>query len=89
MPYSYLFATISGANASNNYEKREITGDIVTLRTFTVFLWVGLIATASIAGEEHQSYARISVGGDDRIIDFEHVLDDTQDHEIHEDCIIR
>lgn len=27
----------------------------MTLRTFTVFLWVCLIATAAIAGEEHRT----------------------------------
>lgn len=29
------------------------TGKIVNLRTFTIFFWACLIATAAIAGEEH------------------------------------
>ena len=39
-------------------------GTTVTLRTFTVFLWACLIATAAIAGEEHRTHIKIAVEGD-------------------------
>ena len=36
----------------------------MTLRTFTVFLWGCLIATAAITGEEHRTHIKIAVDGD-------------------------
>jgi hypothetical protein len=36
----------------------------VTLRTFTVFLWGCLIATAAIAGEQHKMKIEVAVSGD-------------------------
>jgi len=52
----------------------------VTLRTFTVFLWVCLIATAAIAGEEHRTHIKIAVGGDG--IDHQVIEFDGQDSDI-------
>ena len=52
----------------------------VTLRTFTVFLWCCLIATAALAGEEHRTHIKIVVDGDKadhRVIEF-----DSQDSDI-------
>ena len=37
----------------------------MSLRTFTVFLWGCLIATAAIAGEEHRAEIRIEIDSDD------------------------
>jgi len=39
-------------------------GTNVTLRTFTLFLWVCLIATAAVAGEEQRTHIKIAVAGD-------------------------
>jgi hypothetical protein len=36
----------------------------VTIRTYAVFLWACLIATAAIAGEEHRTQIKIAVDGD-------------------------
>jgi len=49
-------------------------GKIVTLRTFTVFLWACLIGTAAIAGEEHRTRIKIAVDGegqDHQVIEFD------------------
>jgi hypothetical protein len=46
----------------------------VTIRTFVVFLWACLIATAAIAGEEHRTHIKIAVDGDGedhQIIEFD------------------
>lgn len=64
----------------------KVMGTNVTLRTFTVFLWAFLIATAAIAGEEHRTHIKVAVDGDGKI---EHVLEDIQSHKAHEDCIFR
>jgi hypothetical protein len=45
-------------------DNAEMQGTTVTLRTFTVFLWACLIATAAIAGEEHRTHIKIAVEGD-------------------------
>lgn len=37
----------------------------VRLRTFTVFFWGFLIASAAIAGEQHRAEIRIAIDGDD------------------------
>ena len=39
-------------------------GTNVTLRTFMVFFWACLIATAAVAGEEHRTEIKIAVDGD-------------------------
>lgn len=39
-------------------------GTNVTLRTLTLFLWVCLIATAAVAGEEQRTHIKIAVAGD-------------------------
>lgn len=52
----------------------------MTLRTFTVFLWGCLIATAAIAGEEHRTHIKIAIDddtADHRVIEF-----DSQDSDI-------
>lgn len=36
----------------------------MTIRTYAVFLWACLIATAAIAGEEHRTQIKIAVDGD-------------------------
>lgn len=40
-------------------------GKIVTIRTFFVFLWAFLIATAALAGEQRRTQITIAVDGDD------------------------
>jgi hypothetical protein len=39
-------------------------GNFVTLRTFTIFFWGCLIATAAIAGEQHKMKIEVAVSGD-------------------------
>jgi len=39
-------------------------GTKVTIRTFAVFFWACLIATAAVAGEEHRTQIKIAVDGD-------------------------
>jgi hypothetical protein len=39
-------------------------GNFVTLRTFTVFFWGCLIATAAIAGEQHKMKIDVAISGD-------------------------
>ena len=52
----------------------------MALRTFTIFFWACLIATAALAGEEHRT--RIEIDGSD-------LKDDTRAHEAHEVRIIK
>ena len=64
-------------------------GPILTLRTFTVFLWVCLIGTAAIAGEEHSARVKSAADGHRDIAEIEHMLEDLNTHETHENCIFR
>ena len=53
----------------------------MTLRPLAVFIWVSLIATAAMAGEEHRTHIKIEVDGDKaehRVIEF-----DSQDSDIN------